>query len=249
MNERNLAAVMCAASLGALGVAPAALAQEDDSVFETVIVTAQKREQSIYDVPVAISAFTPETIEKQGITDLTDIGKFVPNLNITGFSAGHTSSAESVHPRHRPAGSPDHDRAGRRRLRRWRLSRPPGRPELEPREYRARRSAARPAGHAVRAQFDRRRHQHHHAQARRRTRRQGLVDGRHARPAEWRLRTRTCRCRTSSRMSLQRAFQRRDGLGDFLLIEDPSKEVGEMEDISGRIAHASGRRPTTCRSC
>ena len=74
-------------------MAPAALAQEeDDSVFETVIVTAQKREQSIYDVPVAISAFTPETIERQGITDLTDIGKFVPNLNITGFSAGHTSS-------------------------------------------------------------------------------------------------------------------------------------------------------------
>jgi iron complex outermembrane receptor protein len=81
--------------LCALGVGPAALAQEpedDDSVFDTVIVTAQKREESIYDVPVAISAFTPETMERQGITDLTDIGKFVPNLNITGFSAGHTSS-------------------------------------------------------------------------------------------------------------------------------------------------------------
>ena len=95
MNKKNLAVMMFAAPLGALGVAPAALAQaqeEDDSVFETVIVTAQKREQSIYDVPVAISAFTPETIERQGIVDLTDIGKFVPNLNITGFSAGHTSS-------------------------------------------------------------------------------------------------------------------------------------------------------------
>ncbi len=34
-----------------------------------------------------------ETIERQGITDLVDIGKFVPNLNVTGFSAGHTSSA------------------------------------------------------------------------------------------------------------------------------------------------------------
>jgi iron complex outermembrane receptor protein len=95
MNKKNLAFVMCGTPLFALGVAPAALAQEpeeDDSVFDTVIVTAQKREESIYDVPVAISAFTPETMEKQGITDLTDIGKFVPNLNITGFSAGHTSS-------------------------------------------------------------------------------------------------------------------------------------------------------------
>ena len=74
-----------------------AFAQEaqEASVFEEVIVTATKREQSIYDVPVAVSAFTAATIEKQGITDLTDIGKFVPNLNVTGFSAGHTSSVNA----------------------------------------------------------------------------------------------------------------------------------------------------------
>lgn len=81
------------ASLGSV-----AFAQDIDSstsespVFEEVVVTAQKREQSIYDVPVAISAFTGDSLAKQGITNLTDIGKFVPNLNITGFSAGHTSS-------------------------------------------------------------------------------------------------------------------------------------------------------------
>ena len=93
MNKRNLAIIMSAVPIGALGVDEAAVAQQaSEPVFETVIVTAQKREQSIYDVPVAISAFSPETIEKQGITDLTDIGKFVPNLNVTGFSAGHTSS-------------------------------------------------------------------------------------------------------------------------------------------------------------
>src|SRR5262245_50952068 len=93
MNKKNCAAIIGAATLTALNVGPVALAQgNDESVFEEVIVTAQKREESIYDVPVAISAFTPETIERQGITDLTDIGKFVPNLNITGFSAGHTAS-------------------------------------------------------------------------------------------------------------------------------------------------------------
>ncbi len=71
-----------------------ALAQsnQEATVFEEVIVTATKRALSIYDVPVAISAFTADTIEKQGIRDLTDIGKFVPNMNVTGFSAGHTSS-------------------------------------------------------------------------------------------------------------------------------------------------------------
>jgi iron complex outermembrane receptor protein len=37
-------------------------------------------------------------------------------------------------------------------------------------------------------------------------------------------------------MSFSVAYQRRDGLGDFLLIEDPAKKVGEMQDVSGRIA-------------
>lgn len=70
-----------------------AMAEDDESPFEEITVTATKREQGIYDVPVAMSAFSADTIEKQGITDLTDVGKFVPNLNVTGFSAGHTSSA------------------------------------------------------------------------------------------------------------------------------------------------------------
>ena len=63
------------------------------SIFEEITVTAKRREESIYEVPVAMSAFTGDTIQKQGITDLVDIGKFVPNLNVTTFSAGHTSSA------------------------------------------------------------------------------------------------------------------------------------------------------------
>lgn len=76
----------------------AAAAQEttqatEDQKIETIKVTATKRTQVIYEVPLAISAFTGDTLVKQGITDLTDVGKFVPNLNVTGFSAGHTSSA------------------------------------------------------------------------------------------------------------------------------------------------------------
>ncbi len=86
------------ASFSTLIVAFPAAAQpnqrpDSDSIFEQITVTAKKREESIYEVPVAVSAFSGATIEKQGITDLVDIGKFVPNLNVTTFSAGHTSSA------------------------------------------------------------------------------------------------------------------------------------------------------------
>src|SRR5688572_18514892 len=92
VHKKNVALIVGAVQAACLGAAQTAVAQES-TVFEPVIVTAQKREQSIYEVPVAISAFSAETIEKQGIATLTDIGKFVPNLNVTEFSAGHTSSA------------------------------------------------------------------------------------------------------------------------------------------------------------
>ena len=79
--------------------------EEDDSRIEQITVTATKRSQVIYEVPVALSAFSGDALAEQGITDLTDVGKFVPNLNVTGFSAGHTSS---VNPFIRGIGLQDH---------------------------------------------------------------------------------------------------------------------------------------------
>ena len=76
-----------------LGLAPAVLAQDSEGQFEEITVTATKREQNIYEVPMSISAFSGDSIEAQGVKDLVDVGKFVPNLNVTTFSAGHTSSA------------------------------------------------------------------------------------------------------------------------------------------------------------
>jgi len=97
MNKKKLLLSAIGLALASSLPVTAVWAQEaqEATIFEEVIVTATKREQSIYDVPVAVSAFTSSTIEKQGITDLTDIGKFVPNLNVTGFSAGHTSSVNA----------------------------------------------------------------------------------------------------------------------------------------------------------
>jgi iron complex outermembrane receptor protein len=94
MNKKNLT-VAVITGLGMAASLPA-LSQtnnESESDFlEEVIVTATKREMNIYEVPIAISAFTEDVMFRQGIVDLTDIGKFVPNMTVTGFSAGHTSS-------------------------------------------------------------------------------------------------------------------------------------------------------------
>ena len=72
-----------------------AVAQSSEPLVEEITVTAAKREQSIYEVPIALSAFDGDKLAEQGIVNIYDVGKFVPNLNITEFSAGHTSSTNA----------------------------------------------------------------------------------------------------------------------------------------------------------
>ena len=74
-------------------------------LIEEIVVTATKRERGIYEVPVSLSVFVGRRLGVRGILDLVDVGKFVPNLNVTTFSAGHTSSAN---PFLRGIGTQDH---------------------------------------------------------------------------------------------------------------------------------------------
>ena len=71
----------------ALAVSAAPLwAQESGLVLEEVIVTSQKREQSLQDVPISVSAFGMEKLETMGIDELEDIGAKVPNLFLNNFN-------------------------------------------------------------------------------------------------------------------------------------------------------------------
>ena len=72
---------------------PEAAAQHQYQRIEEIVVTATKREQGLYDVPASLSVFNGGALSEQGIADLVDVGKFVPNLVVTTFSAGHTASA------------------------------------------------------------------------------------------------------------------------------------------------------------
>ncbi|WJG10047.1 TonB-dependent receptor [Aliiglaciecola sp. LCG003] len=55
--------------------------EEED--YDVVIVTAQKREQKLSEVPIAISSFSATSIQQTGITQLTELADFIPNLSIT----------------------------------------------------------------------------------------------------------------------------------------------------------------------
>ncbi|MEM7329933.1 MAG: TonB-dependent receptor plug domain-containing protein [Pseudomonadota bacterium] len=76
------------ASVSALAVSPSAFAQSDQDTDDTrtlspVVVTTQKTEESIQDVPIAVSAFDEEALEKLQLAGGPDLVKSIPNVSFT----------------------------------------------------------------------------------------------------------------------------------------------------------------------
>src|SRR5512144_1370001 len=81
-----------AAALGTVLVGGQALAAGEDAL-EEIVVTAQKREQNLQNVPIAITAFTAETLKDKGVGDIGQLTRFAPNVNLDTGSpfSGDTS--------------------------------------------------------------------------------------------------------------------------------------------------------------
>lgn len=55
---------------------------DEPAVLEPIVVTAQRREQSLQDVPVTVTAFTGEFVQENGIVDIRGLQGLTPNLSI-----------------------------------------------------------------------------------------------------------------------------------------------------------------------
>lgn len=84
---------------GALPAEPAA-AQEADraartssTVIEAVVVTAQRVEQNLQDVPVAVSAFNEETLWVNRMINMEDIARRTPSFTATAVNPGEPNLA------------------------------------------------------------------------------------------------------------------------------------------------------------
>jgi len=65
--------------------AGAVLGQEQprsQGTLEEVIVTAQKRAENVQNVPIAMQAYSGQMLENAGISQLTDVTRLAPNLNV-----------------------------------------------------------------------------------------------------------------------------------------------------------------------
>ncbi len=63
----------------------AAAGKETPQVLEEVTVTATKFETTLMQTPLAVSAFTQDALDRQGVQDVRDLGNLVPNMQV-GFS-------------------------------------------------------------------------------------------------------------------------------------------------------------------
>lgn len=95
------AAVMGAAVFGLVGgFAGVAAAQEAPASVDDIIVTAQKREQSLQDVPIVVTTLSQEILDGAGVQDIKDLQILTPGMTVTS-----TQSEASTTVRIRGAGT------------------------------------------------------------------------------------------------------------------------------------------------
>lgn len=85
ITKTALAALLTTSSLAALPiVTSSAVAQSDSEILtlEEIQVTARRRSESLQDVPIAVTAFSAETLALRGASDITDIAQVAPSVTL-----------------------------------------------------------------------------------------------------------------------------------------------------------------------
>tara|TARA_B110001450_G_scaffold209127_1_gene200002 strand:- start:588 stop:854 length:267 start_codon:yes stop_codon:yes gene_type:complete len=77
----------------ALGAAAALLLSGvAQAQIDEIIVTANKREQTLQDIPVSVSVTTGDTIGKAAIQDIIDLQSVVPTLRVSQLQSSTNTS-------------------------------------------------------------------------------------------------------------------------------------------------------------
>lgn len=83
----SAATLLLAAGLAAPAMAQSAQSETAVTVGD-VVVTAQRREQSLQEVPIAITAFNAEALERTAATGIQDVAGKAPGVTLTQFNIG-----------------------------------------------------------------------------------------------------------------------------------------------------------------
>ncbi|MGE0597525.1 MAG: TonB-dependent receptor [Hyphomonadaceae bacterium] len=74
--------------LSGVGVTTNAAAQETSTGIGEIVITAQKREENLQDVPISVQAFGEQQLEELNISDFDDYARLLPSLSFTTLGPG-----------------------------------------------------------------------------------------------------------------------------------------------------------------
>ena len=77
-----VAAILAASQSAQAQEISAAETEAATAGVETIVVTAQRREESIQDVPLSVQAFSGQALEQAGIDSVLELPRLVPNFNV-----------------------------------------------------------------------------------------------------------------------------------------------------------------------
>lgn len=83
LKSARVACVSAVSLAGLLGTSALAQTAEAGAGIDEIIVTAQRQAQSLQDVPIAVSAFSAEALERQQINNSSDLQLTLPNITYT----------------------------------------------------------------------------------------------------------------------------------------------------------------------
>ena len=86
--SRAVAAILSAHAAQAAHAADAAPSATAAGALQEVIVTANRREENLQNVPITIQALTAETLKQLNVQTFDDFVKYLPNVTATSFGPG-----------------------------------------------------------------------------------------------------------------------------------------------------------------
>lgn len=97
--QRTFAAFLLA-GVGLAGISAPAFAQaaagEENTGLEEIVVTAQKRSESLQTTPIAITAVPAAQLELRGISEAKDLSAIAPNVSVVGATTNATAAVVTI---------------------------------------------------------------------------------------------------------------------------------------------------------
>ncbi len=97
--QRTFAAFLLA-GVGLAGISAPAFAQaaagDETTGLEEIVVTAQKRSESLQETPIAITAVPAAQLELRGLSEAKDLSAIAPNVSVVGSTTNATAAVVTI---------------------------------------------------------------------------------------------------------------------------------------------------------